>query len=150
MSLNHFQWEKTENLNLKTVSLPIIQAMLFPHESTRGQCHLCVNRQVNSSHKHPPSSTLGLLGSVFQRCCSTISSPICSHPGLRLYLVPVAVGDLLLYVHGQHLATEGEALRLLDHLLVRRHRVVAHHHMTLRKERHRCRPCRSKQQSLSE
>lgn len=48
-----------------------------------------------------------------------------------VYLIPVAVGHFLLNVHCQHLATEGEALGLLDHLLVRRHRVVAHHHVTL-------------------
>lgn len=49
-----------------------------------------------------------------------------------VYLIPIAVRHFLLNVHCQHLATEGQALGLLDHLLVRRHRVVAHHHMTLR------------------
>lgn len=47
------------------------------------------------------------------------------------HLVPAAVGHLLLDVHGQHLAAEGQALGLLNHLLVRRHGVVAHHHVTL-------------------
>lgn len=41
------------------------------------------------------------------------------------------MSHFLLDVHCQHLATEGQALGLLDHLLVRRHCVVAHHHMTL-------------------
>ncbi len=35
------------------------------------------------------------------------------------YLIPVTVGHFLLNVHCQHLATEGQALGLLDHLLVR-------------------------------
>lgn len=39
---------------------------------------------------------------------------------------------LLLHVHGQHLAAEGQALGLLNHLLVGRHGVVAHHHVTLK------------------
>lgn len=34
-------------------------------------------------------------------------------------LIPVAVAQLFLDVHGQHLATERQALGLLDHLLVR-------------------------------
>lgn len=33
-------------------------------------------------------------------------------------LIPVAVVHLFLDVHGQHLATERQALGLLDHLLV--------------------------------
>lgn len=42
-----------------------------------------------------------------------------------------ALGLLLLDVHDQHLAAEGEALGLLDHLLVRRDGVVSHHHVAL-------------------
>lgn len=49
-----------------------------------------------------------------------------------VYLIPVTVGHLLLNVHRQHLAPEGEALRLLNHLLVRRHCIVPHHHVTLK------------------
>lgn len=48
-----------------------------------------------------------------------------------LHLVSVAVTELLLDVHGEHLAAEREALSLLDDLLVQGHGVVAHHHMTL-------------------
>lgn len=51
------------------------------------------------------------------------------------YLVPAAVCQLFLNVHRQHLTAEGQALGLLDHLLVRRHCVVAHHDVTLRNTR---------------
>ncbi|KAF3834272.1 hypothetical protein F7725_025476, partial [Dissostichus mawsoni] len=63
--------------------------------------------------------------------CQDVHAEGCPLSDVQMYLIPVAMGDLLLYVHGQHLAAEGQALGLLDHLLVRRHRVVAHHHMTL-------------------
>lgn len=44
------------------------------------------------------------------------------------------MAELLLDVHGEHLAAEREALSLLDDLLVRRHSIVAHHHMTLQRQ----------------
>lgn len=47
------------------------------------------------------------------------------------HLVPAAVGLLFLNVHGQHLAAEGEALGLLNHLLVRGCGVVSHDNMAL-------------------
>lgn len=50
-------------------------------------------------------------------------------------LIPVCVGLLLLDVHGQHLAAERKALGFLDHLLIWRYSIVAHHHVSLPKER---------------
>lgn len=50
------------------------------------------------------------------------------------YLISAAVADFLLNVHGKHLTAEGQALGLLNHLLIRRHSVVAHHHVTLGKK----------------
>ena len=39
--------------------------------------------------------------------------------------------DLLLDVHGQHLAAEGKAFRFLNHLLVWRYGIVSHDDVTL-------------------
>lgn len=47
------------------------------------------------------------------------------------HLVSAAVGLLFLNVHGQHLATEREALGFLNHLLVGRYGVVPHDNMAL-------------------